>query len=205
MNRIISTFAATFLYGSLISTANARIESILTLDLVCYYQKSFNPSQDDTTGEVGSLRIDSKDFIAMISEQTDIDYPRGSQLRVNVNGRVTITNSEGTILGNVSQYIKADFDQGRRLFAGKVDTDTGEENSTRYFQFTYTINLPGVQGVVRGIAAEDTNVNQPSDDGIQTTTTLCQEAKIDGKGRFNGSPAFFIGDITMEGRKITLN
>jgi hypothetical protein len=184
--------------------ANASVDSILRVDLECFYQKSLSSSANNDYGSVGRTRINSKHLIALIGRAMDRRFPDGAQLKVAVDGRVFVSNSKGDVIVNASRYIQVNFEADERLFDGKINHKTGVENSRNFFPVAMTINLPTLKGAVEGVGTEDMQVTAANRVGVQIATAVLQTT-ASGKGELSGKPALFTGKLNFNGREALLS
>jgi hypothetical protein len=181
----------------------ASVDSNLTLELKCHTQQKFSTSGPNDYGSVRTVRLDAKQLLVLVAKQLSVKLPSGAQLKITTNGKVLITDFEGTVLHDVSRYFKARLDSKNLLFNGSANNETGKENSRNYFPLAFVIELPGLRGTVRGIAVEDFKVTSPDSDGIQIATGNI-ETMVNGKGKVDGSTALYDGSLYLKGRKATV-
>lgn len=186
-----------FLFSALSLQA---VEATVKLDLRCYYQKKITTSNSQVKGSVEVVRLDSKQLLKLLAKQTGLKYPGGSQLSVNENGKVSITDSKGTIIADVSRYFKATLDHDDALLDGKYNRETLEEKSINYLPISFTINLPALKGTVTGISIENFNVSKPNKFGVQQISGK-STSNVNGQGQLSGKVAYFDGKISLSGKE----
>ena len=181
-------------------SVQASVDSILKLDIKCYYQLKTSSSATKDTGSVRVIRLDTKQLLALLSTQLDIRYTDGTQFEVATNGGVFVTDSKGNRLGDVSPYLHANFDLKSRIYDGSRIILTEEEISRNYFPVSFTINLPSLKVTFSGIANELYRVTAPNGDGVQIFQGHT-DTNVSGSGSVEGIPAHFTGTLTLDGRK----
>ena len=122
---------------------HASVDSNLTLEVKCHTQQKFSTSGPNEYGSVRTVRLDAKQLITLLAKQLSKKFPSGAQLKVATDGKVFVTDSKGTVLNDVTAYLKADLNQKQLLFNGSANTATGKENSKNYFPLSLAIKLPG--------------------------------------------------------------
>lgn len=182
---------------------HASVDSNLTLEVKCHTQQKFSTSGPNEYGSVRTVRLDAKQLITLLAKQLSKKFPSGAQLKVATDGKVFVTDSKGTVLNDVTAYLKADLNQKQLLFNGSANTATGKENSKNYFPLSLAIKLPGLSGTVKGIAEENFKVTSPNSDGVQITTGNI-ETEVNGKGKSEGNLALFDGSLYLKGRSATV-
>lgn len=182
----------------------AEVKSQLTLDLRCYSQKKISTSDKEVKGSVEVVRLDSKQLLKLLAKQTGLKYPGGSQLRVDTNGQVLVTNSKGNSIADVSRYFEAEFDRDDAILNGKYNRDTQQEKSVNYFPISFSINLPTLKGTVSGVAIENFSVSKPDKFGIQQISGR-STTNVNGQGQVVGKVAYFDGKMTLSGKDAILN
>jgi len=193
--------AGLFLFPAL--SVHANVDSILKLDMKGYFQAKYSATDSRESGQVGVVRMSSKQLIKLLSRQVGIRYPGGSRLKVAADGSVYIADAKGNIVGDVSEYFGAKADIANSLIHGKRNLVNGTERSKNYYPITFTINLPGLQGTFEGLVIEEFSVSAPSGAGVQFTTGTAN-SRVSGEGRINGKPAFFEGNLNLKGREASL-
>lgn len=178
----------------------AQIDSILTLDLRCYYQAKFTSSAARDTGKVPVVRLDSKQLISLLAKQVGVRFPGGSLLKIAPDGSVFVANSKGQPLGDVSRFFKAKVDHKNSLFHGTRNNVNLREVGRYYYPLTLTIDLPDLQFTVSGIVNETYKVSGENQLGVQITHSV-GFSEINGKGTVDGKPAYFIGDLKLRGKE----
>lgn len=177
----------------------ASVDSMLTLVLKCYTQDKISTAGTTDTGRVAVARIDSKQLLILLEKQLNVNFPRGAQLKVTVDGKVYVTDSKAVVLNDVSTYLQATLDRDNRLFHGTLHGDTGQENSQSYFPLTLTFNLLTLQGTITGIAIEKFTASAPNSYGIQHISGQ-SASTVNGMGSFNGRVAYFDGSLRLTGK-----
>ena len=182
----------------------ASVESVLKLDLRCYYQKKISTSDSQVKGSVELVRLDSKQLLKLLSKQTGLRYPAGSQLSVDTAGKVLVTDSKQTrTVADVSRYFRAALDRDDAILDGKFNRETLEEKSVNYYPISFTINLPAFKGTVSGIAIENVSVAKPDKYGIQHISGK-SSSNVSGQGQLSGKVAYFDGKISLAGKKAVI-
>ncbi|MES2439539.1 MAG: hypothetical protein V4584_10750 [Verrucomicrobiota bacterium] len=181
-------------------TLQASVDSVLKLDLKCYYQEKISTSDTKEKGDVEVVRLDSKQLLKLLSKQAGVKFPGGSKLMVAVDGKVFVADSKGRTVGDVSTYFKAKLDGDNSLFDGKYNRENGEEDSTNYFPISFTINLPALKGTVTGLAIEDFKVGKADKFGIQQLNGKTTSA-VNGKGQVEGKLAYYDGRMNLNGKQ----
>ncbi len=196
--RTTALLLATFsLLGSLASKAS--IESTLTVKMLCYYQSKLVSNGGFVSASGATVRLDSKQLINILAKKLDIRYPNGSQIRVTPDGAVFIADPRGKSLGDVSDYLKFQFDGNAQIFTGKQNTLTGAETSRNYFPVTFILNLPGLTGSVSGVAIENLSVSNPNRDRVQLSATTTT-SNVNGKGLVEDKLGYYEGSLVLSGR-----
>jgi hypothetical protein len=185
-------------------SAHASVDSILRIDLRCYYQKSASAKGPNDYGDVGQIRINAKHLIALTGKAMGKRFPDGGQLKVTVDGRVFVTDSDGDVISNVSKYIQVKLVTSERLFDGKANRETLVEGSKNYFPLALTFQLPGLKGSVEGIGIEEFRVSSANSVGVQIVSGEI-DATVNGKGAVDGKLAYFTGELDFNGRKAILS
>lgn len=178
----------------------AGVESVLKLDLRCYYQNKFSSTDTKVTGSVDPVRLDSKQLLKLLAQQTGLKYAGGSQLRFDTDGSVHITDSKGNTIADVSRYFSTEQERDNSAFDGKYNRETGQETSHNYFPISFTINLPSLKGTVSGIVIEKFTVTKPDKFHIQRLEGRAT-SNVNGQGRIEGKSAFFDGKMILTGKK----
>lgn len=191
--------AGLFLFPAL---THASVDSFLKLDLTYYYQEKLSSNEEGNSGKVRIARIDAKQLLDLIGKQLGANFPKGSQLKVAVDGKVYATDSDGNTLRDVSQYLEAKVSTKNRLFDGNVNHVTRKEDSRNYFPISFIIELPGLEGTVEGIAIETFKVGPPNKDGVQITTGQISST-VNGNGMVGVGAAYFEGTMELTGRQAT--
>lgn len=179
---------------------HASVDSFLKLDLTYYYQEKSSSTEDGNSGKVKTARLDAKQLLDLIGKQLGANFPKGSQLKVAVDGKVYVTDSDGNTLRDVSQYLEANISTKNRLFDGAVNHVTRKEDSRNYFPISFTVELPGLEGTVEGIAIESFKVAPANKDGVQISTGQI-DSKVSGKGLVGAGTAYFEGTMQLKGRQ----
>jgi hypothetical protein len=177
----------------------AGVESVLKLDLRCYYQKKISTSDSQVKGSVDVVRLDSKQLLKLLSKQAGLRYPAGSQLTIDTSGKVLITGSKGGTVADVSRFFKAEVNHDDAILDGKYNRDTFEEKSVNYFPISFTINLPAFKGTVSGVAIENFSVSKPDKFDIQHISGRTT-SNVSGQGQLAGKVAYFDGKMTLSGK-----
>lgn len=197
----LALYAGLFLFPA--AALQASVDSVLKLDLRCYYQKKISSSNLKESGKVETVRLDSKQLLKMLSKEVGVKYPGGSQLKVAVDGKVFVADSKGNTLGDVSRFFSAKLDTNNSLFDGKYDGESGKEDSRNYFPISFSINLPALKGTVTGLAIEDFKANKPDKFGIQEITGRTSSS-VNGKGLIEGRLAYYDGSLKLDGKNAVL-
>jgi hypothetical protein len=181
----------------------ASVESILNLDVKCYYQAKYTSDAENNWGKVNYVRLDSKHLVYLIGKARGTSFPDGAQLKVMVDGRVFVVTSDGYKITNVTNLVEAKLGVQKRLFHGTHNNQTGQETSRSYFPISLTINLPQLKVVLDGIGTEDFQATEADQDGIQIKmgTINCN---VSGTGSVNGKLGYYDGRMELEGRKAAI-
>lgn len=118
----------------------AAVDSLLALDVKCYFQKQFTTTLDRVVGQVAMTRLDTTQLLALLAKDSGISYTNGSRLKV-VSGAVFVADANGKVLGNVSQYFQLKVNTNAELFNDARNLTNGEERTQSYRSMTFTINL----------------------------------------------------------------
>ena len=180
-------------------SSHARADSVVTMEMKYHIQQKSSTSGDYDYGTVRTVRLDAKQLMALVARELNMKFPSGAQLRVADDGRVTVTDSRGGTIADVSRFLSANLGIDKRLFHGRANVVTGEESSRNYYPLALKMKLAALRGTVRGIATEDFKVTYPNRDGIQFTTSAV-ETPVNGKGKANGRTAYYDGHIYLKGR-----
>jgi hypothetical protein len=196
LHRLLAT--ALFFLPTL--SLQASIESTLKVNLKCYYQARTVTANNNISGQVNTVRLDSKQLIRLISRKVGSSYPNGSKLIVAADGSVQVADSRGKFLRDVSQYFSLENDQSSDLFSGKRNTLTKVENSRSYYRTRLTIAVPEIEVTCEGILIEDLKVTTPNKLKVQVSTGN-STSNISGNGTVDGKPAFCDGSLKLDGKQ----
>jgi hypothetical protein len=185
------------------ASVQAASDPIVDVDLKCYYQSKFDSTQDRVTGKVSILRLNGKQLVAILAKRSGIKYANGSRLKA-VNGVIFVADAKGRPLGDVSKYFQLDLKNRAVLFNGKQDLTSRKELSTSYGSVSFTMNLPGLGGIVSGVLSDNLTIGGPNKFGVQYSTEA-STANVNGKGQIDSKTAFFDGVMTLNGREALLN
>lgn len=192
--------AGLFLFPAI---SQASVDSLLKLELKCYFQERITQSDTKETGRVKIARFDSKQLLKIISKEAGVRFPGGSQLKVASDGKVYVADNKGRLVRNVSNYLKAEIDDQNSLFDGQYNRETGKEHSRNYFPIAFTINLPELKGTVEGIAIEDFKAYAADNLGVQRLTGKTASA-VNGKGSIEGKLAYYEGMLRLDGKQAVI-
>lgn len=199
----------TFLLSSALLLASgpalhASMDSVLTLDLKCFYQDSSVVKGDTQYGKAGILRVDSKQLIILIGRESNIKFPGGSQLTVMMDGKVFVTPPKGEAPTDVTRYISATIASDKAVYNGSYNFKTGQQNRRNYYPITLKIKLPALNATIKGTATEDLNTRKPDTDGVQISTSATKST-VSGDGWSKDKRAYFEGTLSMKGRQAVVN
>ncbi len=178
----------------------ASIESTLKIDLKCYYQARTTTANNNISGQVNTVRLDSKQLIRLISRKVGNSYPNGAKLIVAADGSIQVADSKGKFLRDVSQYFSLVNDQTSDLFNGKRNTLTKVEASRNYYRTQLTIALPEIATTCDGILIEDLKVTTPNKLKVQVSSGK-STSNLSGNGTVDGKPAFCDGSLKLNGKQ----
>jgi len=182
----------------------ASVDSILNLDVKCYFQQKTSTSGASESGKVGMVRLDGKQLLSLLSKQLSISFSGGSQLKISTKGRVYVADAKGNVLGDVSAYFRAKLDDQDPLFDGSVNHVTLQEKSRNYFPVSFTIDLPALKGTITGVAIEDFAVGAANGDGVQIVTGN-SNSMVNGTGSLDGGICCFDGKMNLKGREAIIS
>lgn len=185
--------------GSVISL-QARVDSVLKLQLKRSTQTSSNTTSTTEKGRVSNSRVDSKQLLSLIAKARGTRFPDGSKLQVASDGTVYVADSKGRRVSEVSEYLRISFDDKNNLFDGHRNLVTGTETSKNFFPIRLVIDLPDLKGSVSGIANEDFKARAPNGDGVRIITGA-SKTMVSGKGSFEGGTALYEGTLRLVGRQ----
>jgi hypothetical protein len=196
LHRLLIT---TLFLGSAISL-QARVDSVLKLELKRSTQATRSTSSTTERGKVSNSRVDSKQLLSLIAKARGTKFPDGSKLQVASDGTVYVADSKGRRLNVVSEYLRMSFDDKNNLFDGQRNLVTGTETSKNFFPIRLVIDLPDLKGSVAGIADEDFKAGEPDDDGVRIISGA-SKSMVSGKGSFEGGTALYEGTLRLTGRQ----
>lgn len=177
----------------------AKLDSVLTLSMNCYFQSKESSSTNTLSGKVGNVRVNAKQLLAQIGKQNGVSFPRGSILMVADDGTVFVANSQRVFIADASAYLRIVFDREDELFQGNLNLTNGKEKSTTYYGMALKLNLANLQGTVRGLAIESKDVGPPKKTGVQITQGTTS-SRISGQGAVNGGLGYYEGKIDLKGK-----
>ncbi|MEX1116923.1 MAG: hypothetical protein WEB53_16875 [Akkermansiaceae bacterium] len=192
-----------FITGLFLSSAvslQARVDSVLKLELKRSTQKISSTSSTTVKGRVINSRVDSKQLLKLIAKTRDTQFPSGSKLQVAVDGTVYVADSKGKWMTDVSEYLRVEFDDQNSLFDGHRNLVTGTETTKTFFPIRLVINLPSVKGSVSGIANEDFKAREPDSDGVRILS-VGSKSMVNGRGPVEGGTALYQGTLRLAGRR----
>ncbi|MES2658756.1 MAG: hypothetical protein V4689_09060 [Verrucomicrobiota bacterium] len=180
-------------------SAQAGLKAVLNVDINGYFQAKKSVSGGIESGQVGVVRLESKQLLSLIAQEMGIRFSNGSLLMVSDQAEVYVADAAGNFITNVSPYVKLELKKGNELLHGKVNILNGKEDSRTYFPLALRLNLTKLQGTLHGIGIEEMLVTQPDGDGVQIFrgNTNCS---LNGKGVINGGAGLFDGVINIKGR-----
>jgi hypothetical protein len=196
LHRLLIT---TLFLGSAISL-QARVDSVLKLELKRSTQATRSTSSTTEKGKVSNSRVDSKQLLSLIAKARGTRFPDGSKLQVASDGTVYVADSKGRQVSVVSEYLRMSFDDKNNLFDGQRNLVTGTETSKNFFPIRLVIDLPDLKGSVAGIADEDFKAGEPDDDGVRIISGA-SKSMVSGKGSFEGGTALYEGTLRLTGRQ----
>lgn len=191
--------AATALFLLAATSLHAELDSVLKLDVNCYFQSKESTSNKALTGKVGKVRLDSKQLLKLIGNQKGLKFPKGTILMVADDGSVFAADSKRTFIADASAYVQLVFERDGELFNGRLNIETGKEDSRTYYPLALKLNLANIEGTLHGIGIEKLFVGEPKKTGIQLTRGHTQ-SEINGKGTLNGGIGYYEGKIDLKGK-----
>lgn len=202
-----STFLKPILSAGLfllpVLSLHATPDTVLKVDVKCYFQAKTSISKDKQKGDVDTVRLNSKQLLKLIAREKGAKFPNGSQLIVNEAGGVAVFDSKGNFIMDASPYVTLVFSTAKQLVDGTRDLDDGKENTLSFYPIALKLKLSTAKGTLRGVAIEHTRVSSPDRDGIQVTRVDLESA-INGKGEINGGFGCYEGEIKLEGREAVI-
>jgi len=181
----------------------AGLDTVLKVELNCYFQAKTSLSGNIDAGKVGNVRLNSKQLLTLIGRERGIRFPYGSQLKVTDVGYVYVADSNGNSILDASPYVQVTFFKGKELLNGKINIANGKEDTRTYYQLALRLNLTTLKGTLRGIGIEDLIVTAPDRDGIQIARGNT-DSTVNGKGIVNGGTGYFDGRINLKGRSAVI-
>jgi hypothetical protein len=177
----------------------ASVDTVLSLDLTCYVQDKILASGGVDVGKVGVLRLNAKQLLILASRQLGVKYPGGTQLLVALDGTISAVDSKGNVVSDLSKLYHVERNVKNRLFDGKSNQTTGQENSRDYYPITFTINLNDLKCRVSGLAIGNLDVSAPNKYGTQHISGNSSSA-VNGKGSSNAELAYYNGKLSLSTR-----
>jgi hypothetical protein len=159
--------------------------------------------EDKVIGKLESVTLDGKSLLKLISEATEVDFPRGARLLVDLGGfkgankfapmsgttagAVFVVDRDGNVLVNASAYMLFEFDFNALIYSGLVDFLNDKEKTKNQFPATLRLLFPhrDIDILFRGNCFENFRMSEPNDEGIQ---------RVRGVTRFQGSGNGFFDD-----------
>ena len=178
---------------------HAELDSVLKLDVNCYFQSKESTSNKAFTGKVGKVRLDSKQLLKLIGNQKGVKFPKGSILMVADDGSVFVADSKRTFIADANAFVQLVFERDVELFNGRLNLDTGKEDSRTYYPLALKLKLANIEGTLHGIGIEKLFVGEPKKTGIQLTRGHTK-SDINGKGTLNGGLGYYEGKIDLKGK-----
>ena len=188
--------------GLLICPALAEetsVNSIMTLNMKCYYQQSGTPSGTVGAGKVGVFRVDSKQLLKLAANQLGISFPNGTRLLATADGGVFAVNSKGDVIRDLSAYFLLKRDTANLLFDGRSKQPAGQQTSRNYYPVTFTMNLAGLTGTVGGLLIETFKITAPDKFGVRRISSD-SNTPVSGKGTYGNSLSYYEGDLKLSGK-----
>ncbi|MEO5914700.1 MAG: hypothetical protein ABIS50_10735 [Luteolibacter sp.] len=181
----------------------AGLNATLQVDINCYFQAKTGISGGVESGQVGVVRLDSKQLLTLIGKEKGIKFANGTLLMVSDDAVVFVADAQGNSIMDVSNLVKIVFRKGHELLHGKVNLTNGKEDSRTYYPISLTFNLTTLKGSLDGIGIEDRLTTAPDGDGVQIIrgNTDCS---VNGKGLVNGGSGFYEGTINLKGRNASV-
>lgn len=188
--------------GLLICPALAQetsVNSFLTLDMKCYYQKSGTPSGTIGAGKVGVIRVGSKQLLQLAANQLGVRFPNGSRLLATPDGSIFAVNQKGALLRDLSPYFTLTRDTANLLFDGRSKQPEGKQTSRNYYPVALAFNVAGVNGSVGGILIETFKITAPDKFSIRRISSD-SSTEVNGKGTYGNSLSYYEGRLKLLGR-----
>lgn len=181
----------------------ATVPSTLTLDVKVYIQESIEEDGDLLLGDVHCFRANTKELLAFLEDELEMDFPPGSKLLVFPDGDIDVVENDGDFVAGVSGIMHAIFDYEDELFDGKYNFETEQENSRIYFPFGLEFDLPDedLMMEMRGLAVEHFTGSKPNPNGKQTFKGNIH-CNLTGRGEWNGDPVFAEGHASLVGKEV---
>jgi hypothetical protein len=180
-------------------SSKAGLNTVIKVDINCYFQAKVSASGGVDAGKVGIVRLSSKQLLNLIGREKGIRFPATTQLMADDRGNVYAANSDGDPIMDASPYIRLEFYKGSELLNGKVNVATGKEDSTSHYRLALKLKLTNLVGTLRGVAVENLLVTAPNKDGTQIARGNT-DSSVNGKGRVNGGTGYYDGKINLKGR-----
>lgn len=185
-----------FFAGAL--NSEARIDSELDLDLKCYFQNSLVVTNSRETGQLATGRVNSKDLMRLIGQQSGVSFRNGSKLKMATDGKVYVETPDGSVRTDVSQYVMGYPETADQAIDGSYYFDSNRENRRYFYRIQIQINIGNLQGVVSGLTEESINASPPNRYDVQIVKSSGKSV-VNGKGLFQGKLAYFDGKLTLKG------
>lgn len=180
--------------------ANATVPAPLDLFFAYYFQASQQSDGTVFKGDVKRVRVNSKDLLALLSQQTGINFPKGARIVVDPSGHTSVTEKKGTFIVDTSAFVLAEF--GDSLFQGSFNNETEQEKSTSFIAFRLLVNIPVtfLELELIGMAKEDFNSTKINKHGTQKSRgkTKCE---VTGRGNVDGDLILGEGNVSLTGKE----
>ena len=181
----------------------ATVPSTLTLDVKVYFQESIGEEGDLLLGDVHCFRLNTKELLALLEDELEMDFPPGAKLLVFPDGDVDVVENDGDFVAGVSGFVHAIFDYDDELFDGKYNFDTEQEKSRIYFPFALQFELPeeDLMMEMRGLAIENFTGSKPAPNGRQTFKGNIH-CNLTARGDWNEETVFGEGHASLAGKEV---
>jgi hypothetical protein len=163
--------------------------------------------EDKLVGKLQGVRLNGKDLLNLISEETEIEFPRGARLLVDLDsfkladkfitssalvGGTFVVDRNGAVLVNASPYVIVTFNFDDLIFSGVVDFENDKEKTKNRFPATVQIIFPhrDIDVLFTGNCFENFSMSAPNNQG---------EQRVKGTTRFQGEGSGFFDDNTFIG------
>lgn len=177
----------------------ASVNSIMTLNMKCYFQQSGTPTGTVGAGKVGVFRADSKQLLKIAAKQLGTSFPSGTRLLAAADGGVFAVNQKGAVIQDLSTFFVLARDTTNLLFDGRSKQPAGQQTSRNYYPATFTMNLSGLTGTVGGLLIETFKITAVDSFGVRRISSDSTTA-VSGKGTYGNSLSYYDGDFKLSGK-----